>query len=127
MAKEISECQRQIDKNRSFLSGLYESFVNGLLTQDEYLEMKEDYSRKIACDVELVQRLQAEQNELAREIGDLTSLADMLAAVEEDTELTAALVNQVVERITVNGPEDVSIDFKFDGGFERVMGVLKDG
>ena len=27
-------------------------------------------------------------------------------------------------RVTVNGPDDVSIDFAFESGFERVMEVL---
>ena len=40
------------------------------------------------------------------------------------TALSSLLVNQLIKRVTVNGPDDVSIDFSFDGGFERVMEVL---
>ena len=41
-----------------------------------------------------------------------------------DTALSSLLVNQLIERVTVNGPDDVSIDFAFESGFERVMEVL---
>ena len=53
-----------------------------------------------------------------------TSLADKLAAVNEDTALSALLVEQTIERITVHRTDDVSIDFTFNSGFERVMEVL---
>lgn len=46
------------------------------------------------------------------------------AAVDKDTALSARLVNQLIGRVTVNGPEDVSIDFAFESGFDRVMEVL---
>ena len=53
-----------------------------------------------------------------------TSMADKLAAVDKDTTLSALLVEQLIERVTVNGPDDVSVKFSFEGGFERVMEVL---
>ena len=53
-----------------------------------------------------------------------TSMADKLAAVDKDTALSALLVEQLIERVTVNGPDDVSVKFSFEGGFERVMEVL---
>ena len=53
-----------------------------------------------------------------------TSMADKLAAVDKDTALSSLLVNQLIERVTVNSPDDVSIDFAFENGFDRVMEVL---
>ena len=122
--QEISELQRQTQKNKSLLAGLYESFVKGILTRTEYLEMKEDYSQKISGAVERVQQLQATQAELERQMERYTSMADKLAAVDKDTALTSLLVNQLIERVTVNSPDDVSIDFAFESGFARVMEVL---
>ena len=55
------------------------------------------------------------------------SLADQLAAVGEDTALSALLVDQLIERITVNSTDDVSIKFRFENGFEQLMEVLADG
>ena len=124
---EIAKLRRQTEKNRELLAGLYESFVKGFLTQAEYFELKEDYSNKIGGAVERVQLLQAQQSELERQIEDFTGIADNLAAVGVDTELTAQLVDKLIRRITVNSPEDVSIDFTFDSGFERVREVLENG
>ena len=122
--QEINELGRQTQKNKALHSGLYENFVKGILTKAEYLEMREDYSQKISGAVERVQQLQTRQSELERQMERCTSMADKLAAVGRDTTLSALLVNQLIKRVTVNGPDDVSIDFSFDGGFERVMEVL---
>ena len=86
--------------------------------------MQEDYSRKISGAVERVQQLQTRQSELERQMEHYTSMADKLAAVDKDTALSSLLVNQLIERVTVNSPDDVSIDFAFENGFDRVMEVL---
>lgn len=122
--QEIDELGRQMQKNKVIRAGLYENFIKGILTRAEYLEMQEDYSQKISGAVERVQQLQTRQSELERQMERYASMADKLAAVDKDTALSALLVNQLIERVTVNGPDDVSIDFSFDGGFERVMEVL---
>ena len=122
--QEIAELGRQTQKNKAIRAGLYENFVKGILTRAEYLEMQEDYSQKISGAVERVQQLQTRQVELERQMEHYSSMADKLAAAGRDTTLSALLVNQLIERVTVNGPDDVSIDFSFDGGFERIMEVL---
>ena len=122
--QEIAELGRQTQKNKALHSGLYENFVKGILTRAEYLEMREDYSQKISGAVERVQQLQTRQSELERQMECCTSMADKLAAVDKDTALSALLVEQLIERVTVNGPDDVSVKFSFEGGFERVMEVL---
>ena len=122
--QEITELGRQMQKDKALRAGLYESFVKGILTRAEYLEMQEDYNRKISGAVERVQQLQTRQSELERQVQRYTSMADKLAAVGKDTALSSLLVDQLIQRVTVNGPDDVSIDFAFESGFERVMEVL---
>ena len=124
--QEIAELGREAQKYKALLAGLYESFVKGILTKAEYLELQGDYSRRISGAVERVRQLQTRQSELERQVARYTSMADKLAAVDKDTALSALLVNQLIGRVTVNGPEDVSIDFAFESGFERVREVLGD-
>ena len=114
IVSQLLDCKRAV----------YESFVKGILTRTEYLELKETYNQKLHSAAERVQQLQARQFELERQVEQYASLADKLASVGEDTALSALLVEQTIERITVNSSDDISIDFTFDSGFERVMEVL---
>ena len=108
--QKIADLGQETQKYKALLAGLYESFVKGILTKAEYLELREDYSGKISGAVERVQQLQARQAELERQVEQYTSMADKLAAMDKDTALSALLVNQLIQRVTVNGPEDVSIE-----------------
>lgn len=122
--REIDQLRGETEKNQALLKGLYENFVTGILTRAEYLELKEDYSGKVQTAVERVRELQAQQSELEALVKDCASLADKLAAAEKDKALTARLVEQVIERVTVSGPGDVAIQFRFEDSFIRLARSL---
>lgn len=124
MEKEISKLRQEMETNRGFLISLYENLVTGILTSDEYRSMKSDYEKKITAAVERMQQLQKQQAELEKQVNGYSRLAEKLAEVDGDTTLTARLVDLLIERITVNSPEDISIRFRFDSGFERIAEVL---
>jgi len=124
--KEISDLQLETAKNRKVFASLYESFVSGLLTRAEYIEMQASYSQKISAAAERVRLLQERQQKLEAQMAKYASLADRLSKVTENTELTAALVDQVIERITVNSSDDISIEFQFEHGFDLLKEVLSD-
>ena len=122
--REIDQLRGETEKNQALLKGLYENFVTGILTRAEYLELKEDYSGRVRAAVERVRELQARQSELEALVKDCASLADKLATAEKDKALTARLVEQVIERVTVSGPGDVAIQFRFEDSFIRLARSL---
>lgn len=122
--KEIVKLRQETASSRGYLTSLYENLVTGILTSDEYRSMKAGYEKKITAAVERMQQLQEQQAELEKQVNSYSSLAEKLTKIDGDTALTARLVDQLIERITVNGPEDISIRFRFDSGFERIAEVL---
>ena len=124
--KRLPKLSQETEKNRTFLFNLYNNFVKGIITKTEHGELRERYERKISEAVERVQELQERQAALEQQVERYATLADRLAAVNEDTALSALLVDQLIERVTVNGPEDISVQFTFESGFERVREVLAD-
>lgn len=124
--KEIAKLEHEAAIANKFMSGLYESLVSDLITQSEYLEMKVGYSKKVEELLGEIQRLREQQSTLVQQAKEYNSLADMLAKVDSNTELTAQLVNTLIERIVVNSAEEISIDFRFDSGFDELMEVLGD-
>ena len=124
--REIAALQREAEKARTYLAGLYENFITGVLTRTEYHEMKAEYNQKVMDCVERAGALQERQGKLEKQTARYLSLADRLAAVEKSTDLTAAFVSQVIESVTVNGPDDISVRFSFEDDFDGLMEVLKD-
>ena len=123
---EIAVLQREAEKARSYLAGLYENFITGVLTKAEYQEMKAEYNQKVMDCVERVGALREQQGKLEKQTARCLSLADRLAAVEKSADLTAAFVNQVIESVTVNGPNDISVSFSFKDDFDGLLEVLTD-
>lgn len=121
---EIAELSRQAQKSKAFLNGLYENLITGNLTEAEYKELREDYTREVDSALGQINELQAQQSELEGQAKRYTSMANTLAKIGSDTKLTAQLVDALIERITVNAPEDISIDFRFESGFDELMEVL---
>ena len=95
-----------------------------MLTRAEFVEMKVDYGQKFDNAVARVRQLQEQQNKLEKQAHEYTSLAEQLAKINGNTELTARLVDALIDRITVNSPEDIVIDFRFESGFDELMEVL---
>lgn len=126
ISREISKLRQSAADSRKYLTGLYENFVSGILTAEEYHTMKANYEGTIATAAQRVRELQYQQAERTAQVADYISMADRLAGISKDSKLSALLVEQLIERITVNGPEDIVIQFRFESGFERVAEVLAD-
>ena len=124
--REIAALRHEAEKARTYLAGLYENFITGVLTQTEYREMKAEYNQKVMECAERVRTLQERQSALEKQTAHYLSLADRLAAVEKSADLTAAFVSQIIESITVNGADDISVKFAFESDFDGLMEVLKD-
>lgn len=120
---EIAKLHLETEKDRAYRASLYQSFIAGLLTSEEYTERKESCNQKIRQAVERVQQLQERQRLLEKQSCEYFTLAERLAAAGKDTVLTASLVEQMVDRVTVNGPEDVSVRFRFTDMFAELMGA----
>ena len=122
--REIAALQREAEKARSYLAGLYEHFITGVLTQAEYHGMKAEYHQKVMDCVERISALQEGQDKLEKQAARYLSLADRLKAVKKSADLTAAFVSQVIESVTVNSRDDISVSFSFRDDFDGLMEVL---
>lgn len=124
--RRIEDLRRETARNRSFMTGLYENFVSGVLTASEYHDMKREYEVRIEQAEQTVRELMESQTELEEQLEQYTSLADRLESLTPDSTLTAQLVDKLIQRVTVNSKTDVSIDFVFNNGFERLHEVMQD-
>ena len=124
--QQIIALQKEAESVRSYLAGLYENYISGVLSKSEYLEMKAGYENRTGEMVEQIRTLREKLETLERKRSDYASLASKLASVGKNTALTSALVNGVIEQITVNGADDISIRFSFRDAFAEVMEVLED-
>ena len=124
--QQIALLKKEAEQVKKHLASLYENYISGVLTKNEYLEMKMGYEKRSMEMVEQVRVLQDRQETLENKRSNYASIAKKLATVEKDSILTATLVNDTIAKVVVNSSADISVEFSFKDDFSEVMEALKD-
>lgn len=115
----ISAKKQEIDRNRRFVRGLYENFVQKVLTSEEYFTMKKDYEAVIA---KLSDEISTLENGLAvmdAQLAKYKELEQDAKVLEKNHTLTAALIDRLIERIEITHDKEIRVSFRFKSEFEE--------
>ena len=110
---ELRAVQADIKKNSRFLEGLYESLVSGIITNDEFKELKGAYETKIAALNENEKRLRDVTYGRTRQQAELSKARGIMQAMRNITDLTAEIVISLIERIRVFKDKSIRVNFTF--------------
>jgi len=121
---QITVLRQDIDTNRRFLKSLYESLVTGILTDEEYFSMKAEYEAKIALAMDNIARLENERQELETQTVDYYDLASCVDGLDKSSELTAALVDKLIDKVTIYPDKRIEVCFRFQNEFDRIDEVV---
>lgn len=124
--REIAKLRQDVASNQMFLTSLYESLANGVLDQKEYCDMKSIYEARISGLMQEITERQKKQDRLNHQVDRYLSLAERLDMLTQDNALSALLVEQVIDRVTVYARESLTVSFAFEQGFDQLQEVLED-
>ena len=110
-SNEIKRIHTEIDRNKRFLKGLYESLVTNIITDDEYSEMKKSYEIKLASlsgqEAQVRERIRI-STESSLKTNNASSYLSRLSCADD---LTAEIMDALIEKIVVY--DDMKLDFVF--------------
>lgn len=115
----ISAKKQEIDRNRRFVRGLYENFVQKVLTSEEYFTMKKDYEAAIAKLSDEVSTLENGLAVMDAQLAKYKELEQDAKVLEKDHTLTAALIDRLIERIEITHDKEIRVSFRFKREFEE--------
>lgn len=116
---ELAAVRQEIDKDNRLLKSLYESLVTGIITSDEYRQMRSDYETRIEGRITLTGELERRQTELETQIAEYCALSDIIGKVGKKAN-TAELVEKLINRIQVFSDRHIEVGFSFESGFDRL-------
>ena len=122
---ELAMLRQEADKNGRMFKSLYESLVNGLITTDEYREMRADYEAKTKDNLARAAEIEKRQAELDKQIAEYFELSDLIA--DADNSMTATLIDRLIDRIQIFSDRSIEIDFSFTNGFDLISEVADNG
>ena len=115
---ELKNLRAYISKNQNFLNSLYENLVNGIITQEEYQEMRTSYGDKISDTLRKINEVENRQAELKKQYSQYCDLSDAVSVITENNTLTKELINKLISRIEIYKGKKVEITYSFDNEFE---------
>ncbi len=121
VGKEITKLQMKVERDRKYLISLYENYVSGVLTEQEYLEMKLGYEQKIKTATVQLHQLLVQQKKLEVQMTNYIELSDWLESVNGNMTLTGSLMDRLVDRIVVYSAQEIEVYFKFKDEFGEVL------
>ena len=115
----ISAKKQEIDRNRRFVRGLYENFVQKVLTSEEYFTMKKDYEAVIAKLSDEISTLENGLVVMDAQLAKYKELEQDAKVLEKDHTLTAALIDRLIEKIEITHDKEIRVSFRFKSEFEE--------
>lgn len=121
----LAEHRRTIEQCRSKGRGLYESLVQGVISNEEYFSFKSRYEVKASDAEKEVSRLKHSIKLMELQKKREESLSHDLSDIRKKPELTATLIDRLIERIEVSHDKQISVSFRFQSEFAEYSEVNK--
>ena len=125
LERKVSDCESRKDKVGDLIQNIYEDFRDGVLSEDEYLEMKSGYVAEI-------ERLDADMAELREVIetyspsydGD-SGMAEVFSKYISVETLNRAVVEAFIKKITCYSKERFDVEYTFADKLQELMELGK--
>jgi uncharacterized coiled-coil protein SlyX len=117
MRAELARVRQEMDKNRGALKDLFEQMMDGRLTPEAFAEKKRDNDGKLAALTDRALELETSPRRLNARIRECWELADCVTAVRCKYDLTAEILDSLVERILVYHDKSFEIVWRFADEF----------
>jgi DNA repair exonuclease SbcCD ATPase subunit len=119
---ELSKLRLDIDKNRRMFKSLYENHVSGLITSDEYRDLRENYETKMNDNLTRITELENRLKEFDKQIAEYIELSELMKKAGNKG-ITAELIDRLVEKIRFYSDKSIEVDFKFVSEFDLLSEV----
>ena len=118
LKSEISAKRQDIEKQRRLIRGLYENFVQGILTSEEYSKLKADYEETIHILSGEIETLERNTDALDKQLASYRAMEKDAKSLAQDHVLTAELIERLIDRIEIDHERNIHVTFRFKSEFQ---------
>lgn len=118
-------CRKQeIQRLQGLIRSLYENLIQDILTKDEYITYKGKYEAKIEQLSDEVSHLEKGLKALDKQMEQHRALKRDSNSLRENRELTAALIDRLIDRVEVSKDKQITVHYRFESEFDSCEEVL---
>lgn len=115
---QMSARRQETEKKRRLIRGLYENFIQGILTNEEYFELKTAYEESIGTLSGEIEALEKDMDALDSRLVRYRSMEKDAKSLAQDHALTAELIDRLIERIEIDHERNIHVTFRFKSEFQ---------
>ncbi|MCM1335645.1 MAG: recombinase family protein [Bacteroides sp.] len=119
LKKEKTSKLRELERVQGLIKGLYENLVSGVISNEDYKEFKIGYTKQADDLKGELERLDDKISCLERERKQRLEIKSTADCFKNDGQLTAELINRLIERIEISHDREIDITFRSDGKEDR--------
>ena len=121
---KIASRKQEIQQLRTYQRGLYEGLIQNHLSKDEYFAFKEKYESKIEAISGEIEQLKAGLESITKQLEQYETLSQDAQHIKENRQLTAALIDRLIDRVEVSSEKQITVHYRFQSEFEHCEEVL---
>ena len=122
--EKIASRKQEIQRLRGLIRSLYENLIQDILTKDEYITYKGKYEAKIEQLSDEVSHLEKGLKALDKQAEQHRALKRDSDSLRENRELTAALIDRLIDRVEVSKDKQITVRYRFESEFDSCEEVL---
>lgn len=124
LKEKVSSRKQEIQRLNGLIRSLYENLIQGLLSKEEYITYKGKYESRIQQLTEEVAHLEKGLKALDKQIAQYRALKRDSDDLRENRELTAALIDRLIDRIEITKDKQITVRYRFESEFDSNEEVL---
>lgn len=127
LSENIARVQKEAKRNTALRSSLFESYCDHTLTETEYLSMKAEYDRRAQELAAELKQLEAEKKKYTHDLSPQNEWIVSLKKYRKEKTITRKMAEELIQRITVSGYNEINITWNFQDEFARLMAHVESG
>ena len=125
LSKKLAAHRQELTRLHGLVYGLYENLVQGILSKEDYFSFKTNYEAKIAETEPRIEQLEQGLRLMESQQRQYQALVQDAQAIRESRELTAALLDRLVERVEISHDKEIIVQFRFNSEFSQYREVVE--
>ena len=124
LKEKIASRKQEIQRLNGLIRSLYENLIQGILSKEEYITYKGKYESRIQQLSEEVAHLEKGLKALDKQIAQYRALKRDSDDLRDNRELTAALIDRLIDRIEITKEKQITVRYRFESEFDSNEEVL---
>lgn len=117
--------QAALDKNLTLRMGIYEDLKEGILTKDEFLTLKEEFTERIREAERSMEQYEQEKNSILSGFHEQQGWLAQFRQYRNISEITRKVVVNLIERINIFEDRQIEVVFKQKDQFAGICAFLE--